>query len=66
MKKVLCIVSTILIITAIGIKILSVWNKEAFDNGDKYIDISNTNNCIALDYHRVRNSNVWNKFMQKR
>lgn len=65
MKKVLSVVVTILIMTAIGIKIVSVWNKEAFDNGDKYVDIPNVNNCIALDYHRVRNPNIWNKVMQR-
>lgn len=65
MKKVLSVIGTILLIIAIGIKIVSVWNKEAFDNGDKFIDIPNVDNCIALDYHRVRNSNIWNIFMQK-
>lgn len=64
MKKVLCIFTTLVVVTSVVIKVVSVWNKEAFDDDNKYMDIDCVNNCIALDYHRVRDKNIWNMFVQ--
>lgn len=65
MKKILYILATIIVIVALFLKIISVWNKDTIESDNKYVDISSSNTCIALDYHRVREKNLWNMALEK-
>lgn len=65
MKKIFKTLCMILVIGALIAKTVSVINSPVNSSDEVFEKIPTENVCVILNYHRVRNENLWEKFMKK-